>query len=96
MYDGFAERLQAEVKAPYSECFVRGYFRNELKRKERYESTLEALVMRYAEPGVKVIAPPERKVSSWIGGSIVSSMSTFGEQMWIGNTSSFKRQNYAV
>ena len=31
---------------------------------------------------VKVIAPAERKYSVWIGGSILSSLSTFG-QMWI-------------
>jgi actin-related protein len=31
---------------------------------------------------VKVIAPPERKYSAWIGGSIVASMPTF-QQMWI-------------
>ncbi|CAE6931982.1 unnamed protein product [Symbiodinium sp. CCMP2592] len=31
---------------------------------------------------VKVIAPPERKYSVWIGGSILSSLSTF-QQMWI-------------
>merc|ERR1712137_1321606 len=31
---------------------------------------------------VKVIAPPERKFSVWIGGSILSSLSTFGN-MWI-------------
>ena len=31
---------------------------------------------------VKVIAPPERKYSVWIGGSILSSLSTF-EEMWI-------------
>ncbi|KAH3881449.1 actin, clone 302-like [Dreissena polymorpha] len=31
---------------------------------------------------VKVIAPPERKYSVWIGGSILSSLSTFS-QMWI-------------
>ncbi|XP_053377205.1 actin, cytoplasmic-like [Mercenaria mercenaria] len=31
---------------------------------------------------VKVLAPPERKYSVWIGGSILSSLSTFG-QMWI-------------
>ena len=30
----------------------------------------------------KVIAPPERKYSVWIGGSILSSLSTF-QQMWI-------------
>jgi len=31
---------------------------------------------------VKVIAPPERKYSSWIGGSILASLSTF-QPMWI-------------
>merc|ERR1711907_358036 len=31
---------------------------------------------------VKVIAPPERKYSVWIGGSILSSLSTFGT-MWV-------------
>lgn len=31
---------------------------------------------------VKVIAPPERKYSVWIGGSILASLSTF-QQMWV-------------
>ena len=31
---------------------------------------------------VKVIAPPERKYSAWIGGSILASLSTF-QKMWI-------------
>jgi len=31
---------------------------------------------------VKVVAPPERKYSVWIGGSILSSLSTF-QEMWI-------------
>jgi len=31
---------------------------------------------------VKVIAPPERKYSVWIGGSILASLSTF-QHMWI-------------
>jgi len=31
---------------------------------------------------IKVVAPPERKYSVWIGGSILSSLSTF-HQMWI-------------
>jgi len=30
----------------------------------------------------KIIAPPERKYSTWIGGSILASLSTF-QQMWI-------------
>ncbi len=31
---------------------------------------------------VKVVAPPERKYSVWIGGSILSSLSSF-QEMWI-------------
>lgn len=31
---------------------------------------------------IKVLAPPERKYSVWIGGSILSSLSTF-QTMWI-------------
>merc|ERR1712003_69799 len=30
---------------------------------------------------IKVVAPPERKYSVWIGGSILASLSTF-QQMW--------------
>jgi len=32
--------------------------------------------------GIKILAPPERKYSVWIGGSIMASLSTF-EEMWI-------------
>merc|ERR1712110_1255752 len=31
---------------------------------------------------IEIIAPPERKYSVWIGGSILASLSTF-QQMWI-------------
>jgi actin-related protein len=31
---------------------------------------------------IRVIAPPERKYSVWIGGAILTSLSTF-QQMWI-------------
>ena len=31
---------------------------------------------------LQVVAPPERKYSVWIGGSILASLSTF-QQMWI-------------
>ena len=45
---------------------------------------LEKEVIKLAPPGVKikVIAPPERKYSVWIGGSILASLSTF-QSMWI-------------
>jgi len=31
---------------------------------------------------IKIVAPPERKYSVWIGGSILASLSTF-QSMWI-------------
>merc|ERR1712242_555915 len=31
---------------------------------------------------IKIVAPPERKYSVWIGGSILASLSTF-EEMWV-------------
>ncbi|EDO36117.1 predicted protein [Nematostella vectensis] len=42
----------------------------------------EIAMLANASMKVKVIAPPERKYSVWIGGSILASLSTF-QQMWI-------------
>jgi actin-related protein len=47
---------------------------------ERLTKELTALAP--ASTAIKVVAPPERKFSPWIGGSILSSLSTF-QQMWI-------------
>jgi actin len=47
---------------------------------DRMEKEMVALVPPTMR--VKVMAPPERKYSVWIGGSILSSLSTF-QQMWI-------------
>jgi len=47
---------------------------------ERLEKEMTALAP--ARMKVKVTAPEERKYSVWIGGSILSSLSTF-QQMWI-------------
>jgi len=47
---------------------------------ERLQKELTALAPSTMK--LKVIAPPERKYSSWIGGSILASLSTF-QQMWI-------------
>ena len=40
------------------------------------------LVRKYTSYKVNIIASPERNYSQWIGGSILSSLSTF-DQMWI-------------
>lgn len=49
----------------------------------RVQKEVEAL----APPSVKikVVAPPERQYSVWIGGSILASLSTF-QQMWVSKT----------
>jgi len=52
-----------------------------------YEGIAERLTkeMTHLAPStmkIKVVAPPERKYSVWIGGSILASLSTF-QQMWI-------------
>eukprot|EP00494_Astrolonche_serrata_P034467 UN34736 len=47
---------------------------------KRLEKELTALAP--AAVKVKIVAPPERKYSVWIGGSILSSLSTF-QEMWI-------------
>merc|ERR1712164_69863 len=47
---------------------------------ERLQAEVEKLVAEGAK--VKVIAPPERMISVWIGGSILASLSTFN-RMWI-------------
>jgi len=47
---------------------------------ERMTKEIKALAPQSMQ--IKVIAPPERKYSVWIGGSILASLSTF-QQMWI-------------
>jgi actin-related protein len=42
----------------------------------------EIITMAPSTIKVKIIAPPERKYSVWIGGSILTSLSTFNS-MWI-------------
>ncbi len=48
------------------------------------DSRLQKEVETLAPPSmkIKVVAPPERQYSVWIGGSILSSLSTF-QQMWV-------------
>jgi actin beta/gamma 1 len=48
------------------------------------EKRMEKEIKSLAPPTmkIKIVAPPERKYSVWIGGSILSSLSTF-QQMWI-------------
>jgi len=47
---------------------------------QRVKNELEALAPQAMT--IKIVAPPERKYSVWIGGSILASLSTF-EEMWV-------------
>jgi actin len=42
----------------------------------------EIIALAPASMRCRIVAPPERKYSTWIGGSILASLSTF-QQMWI-------------
>jgi actin-related protein len=48
------------------------------------DDRMQKEIVALALPGykIKVIAPPERKILAWIGGSVLSSLSTF-QSMWI-------------
>ncbi len=47
---------------------------------DRLQKEMTSLASSYMK--IKIIAPPERKYSVWIGGSILASLSTF-ESIWI-------------
>jgi len=51
---------------------------------EGIDTRMEKEIKALAPPTmkIKIVAPPERKYSVWIGGSILASLSTF-QQMWI-------------
>ncbi len=44
--------------------------------------TKELVALAPSTMKIQILAPPERKYSAWIGGSILASLSTF-QQMWI-------------
>ena len=50
--------------------------------KERFEKEIKALVPELMKEEIKVFASPERKYATWIGGTILSNISTF-ESCWI-------------
>ena len=50
--------------------------------RDRLHAELTALAPAAMQSHIKVVAPPERKYSVWIGGSILSSLASF-QNMWI-------------
>jgi len=49
---------------------------------QRLQNEMIAQAPSAMESAIKIVAPPERKYSVWIGGSILASLSTF-EDMWV-------------
>jgi len=73
MFPGIADRMQKEITA--------------LAPRHANISSVCSLLLalnwsRFGTMKIKIIAPPERKYSVWIGGSFLASLSTF-QQMWI-------------
>ena len=89
MFNGFADRIYKEItRITWSKPLIDGYMRHNkvysdvINLVDMYYG-LDDICKQYAGlEAVKIIAPPERKYSVWIGGSILASLSTFDE-MWI-------------
>jgi len=64
----------------YSNIVLSGGSTMFMQIQDRMSKEIQALAP--ASMKIKIIAPPERKYSVWIGGSILSSLSTF-QSMWI-------------
>lgn len=71
MFPGIADRMQKELTSlSPSSMKVRGHALDNAQN--RHDSV---------SAQVKIVAPPERKYSVWIGGSILASLSTF-QNLW--------------
>ena len=71
MFPGIADRMSKELTA---------FAPSNMKVAANPAAFLSA-VLTHSLLQVKVIAPPERKYSVWIGGSILASLSTF-QNLW--------------
>jgi actin beta/gamma 1 len=61
--------------------------------KERLHKELTELVPENVE--IRIVAPPERRYSVWIGGSILSSLKTF-QRLWISKKEYQETGNAAI
>lgn len=77
MYPGIADRMQKEITALAPRFAVWNFWSHCSNIFSR-----DFITDNFSTMKIKIIAPPERKYSVWIGGSILASLSTF-QQMWI-------------
>lgn len=77
---GFAHLLENMPELLTKTSFPRSIFDRYAGISDRMQKEITALAP--SSMKVKIVAPPERKYSVWIGGSILASLSTF-QQMWI-------------
>jgi actin len=59
-----------------------GWWKHHVPWLGRQDADREITALAPSSMKVEIIAPPERKYSTWIGGSVLASLSTF-QQMWI-------------
>ena len=71
MFPGLADRMSKEMTA----------FAPANMRVMIHSVTFLSVVLTHGLYQVKIVAPPERKYSVWIGGSILASLSTF-QNLW--------------
>ena len=70
MFPGIADRMQKELTSLSPSSM-----------KVRCQAGGLNYILSYSLLQVKIVAPPERKYSVWIGGSILASLSTF-QNLW--------------
>merc|ERR1712130_359775 len=84
--DGNFLKARQEAKKGELDEQLREYINEWRKQRAKEEEELKRLkeitALAPSTIKIKIIAPPERKYSVWIGGSILASLSTF-QQMWI-------------
>ena len=98
LFPGFETRLCNELgswNAQKSQSLIDGYFRRLNQNQFAFYEEVHNLTARYLEDGLqsdgryildgqkgRILAPPERQYSAWIGGSILASSDSF-EECWI-------------
>mmetsp|Transcript_60327 Transcript_60327/g.99561 ORF Transcript_60327/g.99561 Transcript_60327/m.99561 type:complete len:154 (-) Transcript_60327:36-497(-) len=83
IFEGFPQRLLKELnkREPDRSVLVDAFVRRHWTQ-ERLSEDVMHLLKRFASYKCNVVAPPERKYSAWLGGSILASLSSFDER-WI-------------